>query len=297
VRGAADRDVALSVVVMGYRNRGTIVRAVKSIVEQVSPEPFEVIVVTSGGDDSAELVRSAFPQVPVVEASARLLPGGTRNTGIAATRGGVVAFLEGDCIAEQGWVAARLTAHRAGHPAVACSVSNGERWHPAAWAFHFDLYSGRLPGRAAGHVLAPDAASHGLSLDRRLLEQLGPFDEQVPIGEDTDMAQRLAVIGVDVWFEPAVRTAHLGPRDTVSMLRERYRRGLQVATLDSAALSPGVFALLRRWALRVRTTIALSWRYAGPDRWWVVVAVPWIMAARAAGLAGWHRGARRGASA
>ena len=48
VQGAADRDLALSVVVMGYRNRDTIVRAVRSVVDQASPGPFEVVVVTSG---------------------------------------------------------------------------------------------------------------------------------------------------------------------------------------------------------------------------------------------------------
>ena len=37
VQGAADRDLALSVVVMGYRNRDTIVRAVRSVVDQASP--------------------------------------------------------------------------------------------------------------------------------------------------------------------------------------------------------------------------------------------------------------------
>ena len=292
VQGAADRDLALSVVVMGYRNRDTIVRAVRSVVDQASPGPFEVVVVTSGGDDSAEEVRRSFPALCVVESSVRLLPGAARNAGVAATRGRTVAFLAADCVAEPGWIAARLAAHDVGHPAVACAVTNGERRRPSAWAFHFELYAERLPGRPPGPVDAPDAACHGLSLDRSLLERLGPFDEQVEIGEDTKAALRLAAMGVPVWFEPTVRTAHFGPRDTVSMLRARYRQGRQLAALDCSTARPAL-PLLRRWTRRVHRTVAFAWRHAGRDRPWVILAVPWIMAGRAAGLAGWYRARSR----
>jgi len=285
-------DPALSVVVMGYRNRRTILQAVRSVVDQESPVPFEVIVVTSGNDDSAETVRRTFSAVTVVESSARLLPGAARNAGVAASTGRVVAFLAADCLAEPGWVRARLAAHGAGHVAVACAVTNGERWSPSAWAFHFDLYSHRLPGRHPGSVAHPAPASHGLSFDRPVLERVVPFDEQVRVGEDTDAARRLAALDVPVWFEPAVRTAHVGPTGTLGMLLDRYQRGKQVAALDGVAARPPLRVVLRRWARQVGRTVGVSWRDAGPDRWWVVVALPWILAARAAGLAGWYRGHR-----
>jgi len=284
---------ALSVVVMGYHDRRTIVRAVQSVLDQTSPEPFEVVVVTSGDDDSAEAVRAAFPTLAVVASPARLLPGGARNRGVAAARGRVVAFLAADCLAEPGWVRARLSAHAAGHAAVASAVTNGERRSLPAWGFHFELYARRLPGRPSGWIAHTDPACHGLSYDRALLARLGPFDDRVEIGEDTDAALRLEALEVPVWFERGIRTAHLGPTRTLDMLRDRYRRGRRAAIHDRVDARPTAVAmmqLLPGWTRRLASTLVLSWRRAEQDRAWVVAAAPWIVAARAAGLAGWYAG-------
>ncbi len=284
---------ALSVVVMGYRDRRTIVRAVQSVLDQTSPEPFEVVVVTSGDDDSAHAVRGAFPSLPVVASRTRLLPGGARNRGVASTTGRIVAFLAADCLAEPGWVTARLAAHAAGHAAVASAVTNGERRSPVAWGFHFEFYARRLPGRPSGWVAHTDPACHGLSYDRALLERLGPFDDRIEIGEDTDAARRLSALGVPVWFECRIRTAHLGPTRTLDMVRDRYRRGRRAAIRDRVDEKPTVVAmvlLLPGWTRRLASTLRMSWRRAEGDRWWVVVSAPWIVAARAAGLAGWYAG-------
>ena len=48
-----DGRPALSCVVFGYHNEDTVLRAVRSLVEQQSDDPFEVIVATSGGDRTA----------------------------------------------------------------------------------------------------------------------------------------------------------------------------------------------------------------------------------------------------
>ena len=55
----------LSAVVFAYRNENTILRVVSSLVQQDCDEPFEVIVATSGGDRTADLVRESFPEVRV----------------------------------------------------------------------------------------------------------------------------------------------------------------------------------------------------------------------------------------
>lgn len=274
-------EPALSVVVMGYRNEATIVDAVRSVLQQRCEEPFEVVVVTSGGDRSAARLRSAFPALPVVEDPGRLLPGGARNAGIQATRAPVIAFLAGDCIAEPGWIAGRLRAHRRGYAGVAAALTSAGPARPAGWASGFLLFPARLPGRPAGEVAWPDPAAHGLSLDRAVLRRVGAFATDQLIGEDTDMARRLADAGLPIWFEPTVRIGHRGPRNLVALLRDEYRRGGRAVRATRAPRVPPRRLLASEWRLmkgQLRWTLGRAWSYGGEQRWRLAAALPWILA-------------------
>jgi GT2 family glycosyltransferase len=251
----------LSVVVMGYRNEGTIVEALRSVVGQIGSAPVEVVVVTSGGDGSASRVREAFPEVPVVESPTRLLPGGARNAGVAATRGTFVAFLAADCTAEPGWVAGRLAAHRAGHDAVGAAAVPTGRVPSAGWAYQYLLYPARLPGRAPGELPPFDDGGHGLSVRRSLLEEVGPFDEDIRIGEDTIVLQRLARAGIPVWYEPSVRTGHPVPQSLRALVREAALRGARRGRWwEDRPARPGRLVLAVTGARRVWQRLHWMWR-------------------------------------
>ena len=281
----------MSVIVIGYRNADTIVRAVRSVADQ-SDAGVEIVVVTSGADDSAALVRAAFPAVRVVESEIRLSPGGARNAGIETTTGLVVAFLAADCMAEPGWIAARRCLHDAGHPVVASAVTNGDRRHLAAWGFHFGVFGDRLAGRRSGPVTGTDGAAHGCSYARAVLEQLGRFDESVRIGEDTNASVALDRLGVPIWYAPAVRTAHWGPASTAALVQERYRRGC-IRGRIRGPVAPDWIGVAGIW-LRMLTRLPKVWRDAGGDRWWVVASLPWSIVGNAASLIGNQRAGRVG---
>lgn len=303
-RGVPD-DVAISVVVMGYQNRDTIVAALTSVVEQATPDPYEIVVVVSGDDGSADAVRRRYPTQLVVESTARLLPGGARNVGIANTRGAFVAFLAADCIAEPGWIEGRLAAHRAGHALVASAMTHAGPDRPCSWASYFDLFSGRLAGRPAGVVRPPDPAAHGLSYDRRVLEQLDGFDDDIAGGEDTRAALAADALGYEVWFEPSVRTAHVGPATTRDLLADEYRRGSLRARVAVEQLAPTTWwrmlaGCVPVWFIWLRTRVTRGWRDAPAHRFQLLRCLPWLAIARAAAVAGWYherlRGAPSGAS-
>ncbi|HTZ09047.1 MAG TPA: polysaccharide deacetylase family protein [Acidimicrobiales bacterium] len=213
----------LSAVVFGYRNQATILRAVRSLLEQESDDPFEVIVATSGGDRTAELVRGAYPEVKVIESPTRLLPGGVRNLGSGVATGEYVGFLEADCVARPGWISRRIALHRQGHEAVASALDamagDGRIARAALYLVH--------PARLAGHPAGPadEYQAYGLSFTRELLERAGPFDETLRSYEDTAMAERLDHLGVRPWFDPGVCIEHDGPDSLGELLRDQYVRG------------------------------------------------------------------------
>ena len=284
----------LSVIVMGYRDEATIVEAVGSVLSQVDDASIEVVVVTSGGDRSAARVRAAHPEVLVIESPSRLLPGGARNVGVAATTGEFVAFLAADCRAESGWVAGRLGAHRAGYDAVGSAVSLVGRRTGAAWASHYLLFPSRLPGRSAGPLPPRDDGGHGLSLRRSLLERLGRFDESTRIGEDTLITRRLADWGIPVWYEPTVRAGHPAPPSLAGLLREQADRGARRARSGSYLHPRGGDARLVAVAAvhlvwRLRWAFRRVWDLAPGDRGRLVLVAPWMVAGATAGQVGWAR--------
>jgi GT2 family glycosyltransferase len=57
-------------------------------------------------------------------------------------------------------------------------------------------------------------------LRRSLLEEVGPFDEDIRIGEDTIVLRKLARAGIPVWYQPSVRTGHPVPTSLTALLRD-----------------------------------------------------------------------------
>lgn len=289
----------ISLVVMGYRNEATIVAAVRSLVEQRADQPFEVVVVVSGGDGSATAVRATFPDLVVVDVAERLLPGGARNRGVRATRGGIVAFLAADCVATPGWIQARIDAHRARDAAVASAVTTADPQTVCARAHTYDLYCARLPGRPAGWVDAGHPAAHGLSFPRAVLDRVGPFPDDMRIAEDTAMLERLQAVGVPVWFAPTIVTAHHGPRSLRALVGDRYARGGRAARSAGDAPSPWPTVLVgapRRWWRRLRWVLHTGWRHTRAERTRFLGALPWLVVGHTAGEVGRTRGRLAGSS-
>ena len=230
---------------LALRAAPELVGAVRSLLAQ--SEPVELLVVNSGGGDAAGLLRQAgLDRVAVIERAERLFAGAARNLGIAHTAAPFVAFLASDCRAEPGWAAERLRLHLSGQAAVASAMVLDRPRSLLTWAHHLSLYAGRLPG------LPPERALRfGLSYERRLLERLGPFDERLETGEDSDYLGRLE--SPPAWA-PGVRTAHLTARGLAALCRDLHARGRRHADwlrrAGRAEPAPASVALQLDWVRR-----------------------------------------------
>ncbi|HEX4519132.1 MAG TPA: glycosyltransferase family A protein [Gaiellaceae bacterium] len=204
----------LSAVVISRDDEEVIERTVRSVVEQESPWPFEVIVVTSGSDRTAEIVRDRFPEVTVVELPRPALPGEARNAGLRAALGTYVSFPGSHVELPPGSLAARIAAHRLGHTMVTGTTLNGTRTL-AGWAAYFLDNSTVLPGRPSTVLEGPPAHC---SYTRAALLAVGGFPEHLRAGEDTVVNHELARRGHTAFRAQEVRLIHHTPC--------RTRRGL-----------------------------------------------------------------------
>lgn len=282
---AGGSNPALSVVVISRNDEHRIARTLRSVVSQDCPESFEVIVVTSGSDRTAEIVRTEFPEVRLIELERPALPGEARNAGLRAARGRYVSFPGSHVELPAGSFAARLRAHGMGFAMVTGSALNGTRtW--AGWAAYFLDHSTALPGRPAGVLAEPPAHCSYL---RDALLHVGGFPEALRAGEDTVVNTTLFKIGYGAYRAHDIRFIHHTPcRTPWRLLWHHLQKGRAHGTilvrsarrerkwfLDRGMLR---FLLVGAWRLLRRMTHKVHrWGHGFRHRYWM--AFPLIVVA------------------
>ncbi len=288
-----DLDVPiLSAIVISRDDEDRIERVVRSVVDQECDEPFEVIVVTSGTDRTAEIVRELFPDLTLVELSRPASPGEARNAGLAVARGDYVSFPGSHVMLPQGSLAARIRAHELGYPMVTGTTLNGT-FTRSGWASYFLDHSTVLPGRPSEELQAPPAHC---SYDRELLLGVGGFPEDMRAGEDTVANVRLAQLGCRAYRAADITLVHESPcRDPLRLVRHHFVRGRALGRILLAGGEPGGRVLNRRVVRRVllgylprrlSATAANVRRWGGDSRPVYREALPLVVAGAAAAWGG-----------
>jgi glycosyltransferase involved in cell wall biosynthesis len=223
----ADRAPVVSVIVPAYRGADTIRGVLRGLATQDLDEPFEVIVVASGGDATPDIVRRVFPEVILLSANGRLTPGAARNAGVAVSRGPIIAFLADDCVPQSDWIRLRLAAHRAGHALVGGFIDVAKPSTFAGWAQYFAKFWGMQ--RQVGRRSVGRGPLFHLSYQRLLLADR--FDEELVAGEDTAFNHALVAAGHQVFFDAAIRVCHVNDRHLGDVLAAQREQGAAAGEL------------------------------------------------------------------
>jgi glycosyltransferase involved in cell wall biosynthesis len=215
--------------------------AVASLQRQTRP-PEEIIVAVDSNRDLYECLQSDFaePIRVVLNAGVKGLSA-TRNVGIAAAQGDLVAFLDDDAVAEADWLA-NLTAafedprvHAAGGRAVLSWVEGRPSWLPEDLDWTVGGSFTWLPLKRAD-VRNPHG--HNMCFRREVFTSVGQFDGSLgrvagggQAGEEAELCLRLKgrVPQARIVYEPSSVVRHKVPaaRGTWRYLLKRsYQEGL-----------------------------------------------------------------------
>lgn len=230
--------LSLTVVICAYtlERWEDLQAAVRSAQSQTVPVG-QIVVVVDHNTDLLDRCLEAFPDVEVrPNAGPRGLSAG-RNTGVAASTGDVVAFLDDDARADPDWAERLLGAYSddavvgVGGLVLPDWRATRPDWFPDEFLWVVGCsYRGQPPTRA----VVRNAIGANMSFRRSVLERTGGFDLSIGrIGadaagcEETELSLRAtaAFAGACIVMEPAAVVHHAVPaqRLTRSYFRERCR--------------------------------------------------------------------------
>jgi glycosyltransferase involved in cell wall biosynthesis len=209
-------------VIVPVLNGGKLIGdAISSALAQLGDDD-EMIVIDNGStDDTVDKVR-AFGDARVrLMATERRGPAAARNAGLAVARGDVISFLDHDDY----WPAGRNTGLLAALAATPEADAAYGRIRILVEPHCDDQGLSALDGK-----FAPAIGLHVYLFSRELLDRVGPMDETMIFGEDSDYIVRLRRAGM--------KTAVYDGDAAV------YRRHDRNMTLNAAAKRAGIFDVI-----------------------------------------------------
>lgn len=216
----------VSVIIASYNQKHYIFDALASVFDQECDFPFEVIVVDSSGDDTADLVRSRFPQTRVIALQERAYPGTARNAGLKIAAGDYFAFTDTDCLVDRHWLQRLVEAHHRGYPAVGGMVRNGTPWSLFGTLDYLLECSDLMTPYA---TTAKDHFGTGnVSFTRAVYDEFGPFADQVK-GSDNMYFREMHRRGRTLYWEPAAIIWHRNRTSPKKVLRNQFDLGVGAA--------------------------------------------------------------------
>jgi GT2 family glycosyltransferase len=231
--------VTVSVVICAYADErwDDLVAAVASVRAQRRP-PLELVVVVDHNPELLARVRATWPDVVAVENGGARGLSSARNTGVAAARGDVVAFLDDDAVAEPDWLE-RLLAPYADERVVAVGGRIDPIWdlrgekRPQLLPPELDWIVGcTYRGMPEARAVVRNVIGANMSFRRAAILELDGFRTDVgrvgtaPAGcEETDLCIRARQRDPDavIVYEPRARVRHRvgAARTSWSYLRAR----------------------------------------------------------------------------
>jgi glycosyltransferase involved in cell wall biosynthesis len=195
----------ISVIIPHLNQPEKLARCLSSVVSG-SLQPDQIIVVDNGSKVLPTAVCDAFAGVRLlVETTPG--PGPARNTGVAASQGEILAFIDADCIADRDWLAA--AAAELADPSAAIlggdvriALSDPNRLtvleaYESIYAYRMDRYIAREGFTGTGNLV----------IRRSVFDDVGPF-AGLAVAEDRDWGQRATRRGYKIRYVAQMRVYH-----------------------------------------------------------------------------------------
>lgn len=218
--------------VMPVRDEATsLLASVEAVLDQDYPGEMELVMAVGPSGDATEQLAASLarrdPRVRVVDNPSGLTPAAL-NAAIAASRGSVVARVDGHAELPQGYLRRAVEllrqtgADNVGGIQKAAGDTAFERAVAAAMTSRFGVGDAKFHyGGAAG----PTDTVYLGCFRREALERVGGFDEALARSQDSELNYRIRATGGVVYFHPDLAVRYRPRSDLAGLARQYFHSG------------------------------------------------------------------------
>ncbi len=215
-----------SVIIPSYDQKHVIFDALRSVTQQKTNFDYEVIVVESTGDDTAEIIKHRFPDVKVIELAERAFPGRARNYAIDAAQGEYLAFTDTDCKVDPNWLQQLVDCHERGYNVVGGMVRNGTPKSIVGTLDYLLEFSDFI--KMDESLNNTHFGTCNVSFHRDIFNRYGQFIDQVK-GSDSLYCRQVKQKGETLFYQPKAVIWHKNRTKLKKIFKNQYELGYGAA--------------------------------------------------------------------
>jgi len=218
------RSVRVSVVIPVYNDAISLDKCLRALSEQTyAGDKYEVVVVDNASEEDIGAVVAPYDRARIVY-EARRGSYAARNKGVREAEGEIIAFTDADCLPAPSWIeqgVRRLTEDDR------CDLVGGQI------DFYFETPDRPTPPELfdSTHYLDQEAyvrkenfaATANAFTWKRLFDEVGPFDDTLRSGGDTEWGRRLKNRGGIICYSGEARVRHPARRTYAALRRKKLR--------------------------------------------------------------------------
>jgi len=221
--GVTDGEIELpkiSVIVATLNAESTIDECLLSILELDYPKQLLEVIVIDGGSKDSTIEHIKKHSVKLI--SNQLNTPAAYNSALKAINNEIVGFIDADAKVERQWLK-KLVKHLVSSE-VAGASGNIETWNknkliPRCIGYELTYRYGQLP-REVGRI-----ATMNFIIKKKVIDEVGGFDEALPTQYDTDLGTRVVRAGYKIIFDANTFCYHFHRTTLSAFFKQQFKYG------------------------------------------------------------------------
>jgi glycosyltransferase involved in cell wall biosynthesis len=201
----------VSVIIPSYNTKCFIDRCLQSLLPQVEEFNSEIIIIDSSTDGTEKHIMEFYPSIKIFHFKDKKYIGQARNIGISKASNNIIAFIDADCVADNGWIRNIIKFHNSGYRVVGGAVLGDVHNKQIGWTYYFIEYNRWMPN--SREKLLNYLPGCNISYDRSIFVNnpitfQNKFSEEKRVCEDTIFNTILKNSGETLYFSSQIKVMH-----------------------------------------------------------------------------------------